>query len=61
MFEKSVLDFCFSEEFDEYIAILQIDLQTAVENRMVALCLINALLDILEHWVYDATTEIANS
>mmetsp|Transcript_38112 Transcript_38112/g.62301 ORF Transcript_38112/g.62301 Transcript_38112/m.62301 type:complete len:347 (-) Transcript_38112:240-1280(-) len=60
-FEKSVLDFCYSEEFDEFVAILQIDLQTEVENRMAAFCLIDALSDILEDWVYDATTEITNS
>ena len=59
-FEKSVLDFCYSEEFDEFIAILQIDLQTAVENRMAALCLIDALLDIFEDWVHDATMETAS-
>ena len=28
---------------------------------MAALCLIDALLDIFEDWVYDARTEIANS
>ena len=55
------MDFCYSEEFDEFVATLQIDLQTEVENRMAALCLIDALLDIFEDWVYDATTEIANS
>ena len=50
-----------NEEFDEFVAILQIDLQTEIENRMAALCLIDALLDIFEDWAYDATTKIANS